>query len=80
MVRNFITFKAFVTFAKKKLEVLLILVEKFWICLCWSGKNVLTMIMAYVNPENFFWPHPPPQQHFQENFLRLGQNPRINID
>jgi hypothetical protein len=29
MVRNFNNFKAFVTFAMKKLEVLLILVEKF---------------------------------------------------
>ena len=36
MVCNFNNSKAFVTFAMKKLEVLLILVEKFRICLCWS--------------------------------------------
>jgi hypothetical protein len=34
MVRNFKNFKAFVMFAMKKLEALLILVEKFGICLC----------------------------------------------
>jgi hypothetical protein len=34
MVCNFNNFKAFVMFAVKKLEALLILVEKFRICLC----------------------------------------------
>ena len=34
MVRNFNNFKAFVMFAVKTLEALLILVEKFRICLC----------------------------------------------
>jgi hypothetical protein len=33
MVRNFTNFKDFVMFAVKKLEALLILVGKFWICL-----------------------------------------------
>jgi uncharacterized protein Usg len=34
IVRNFNNFKAFVMFSVKKLETLLILVEKFRICLC----------------------------------------------
>jgi hypothetical protein len=34
MVRNFKNFKAFVMFAVKKLEALLILVGKFRTCLC----------------------------------------------
>ena len=38
MVHNFNNFKAFVMFAVKKLEVLLILFENFLLCLCLSGK------------------------------------------
>jgi hypothetical protein len=61
MVRNFNNFK-----------VLLILVYKFWICLCSSGKFFLTMLMLVRK-----LPLPPPRrQHFQEKCLRLGQNPR----
>jgi hypothetical protein len=47
MVRNFKNFKAFVTFAVKKLEALLILVE-FAYVIC----NFVEF--AYVSPENFF--------------------------
>jgi uncharacterized protein Usg len=39
MVRNFNNFKAFVMFAVKKLEGLLILVEKFWENFVRLGQN-----------------------------------------
>ena len=45
MVRNFNNFKAFVMFAVKKLEVLLILVENAYV----SAEYV------YVSTEKFFW-------------------------
>ena len=65
MVRNFNNFK-----------VLLILVYEFGFAYVRPEKFLLTMLMLvrkiFLNSPS----SPPRRQHFQEKFLRLGQNPR----
>ena len=61
------------------LKLLLRLRWKNWkFCSSWSKRLVRKIFFdySYVSPENFFDLTSPRRQHFQEIFLRLGQNPR----
>ena len=61
MVRTFNNFKASVTFAVKKSEALLILVEKILNMLILGRK----MFFDYISPENFFDLPPTPSTTFR---------------
>jgi hypothetical protein len=79
MVRNFNNFKAFVMFAVKKMEALLILVGK---CCSYANvspeKNFMTVLMLVRKIFLTSPPPPPPprRQHFRGKIVRPGQNPR----